>query len=103
MELQRNALVCVPLCEEEDTILELNVLDDFTDALFRTHAIDEVEPLVSRYLEAAKAESDKQGRLILYAFSKPLHECATSRGPVHLHPVLGAPSHCSALAYHQGR
>jgi len=63
VELLRNALVCVPLCEVDYSITELNVLHIFTRALFETHAIDEVEPLVARYLEAAKAESQKQGRL----------------------------------------
>jgi len=63
VELLRNALVCVPLCEEDDTTMELRVLDFLTDALFHTHAIDEMEPLVTRFLEAAKAESQKWGRL----------------------------------------
>ena len=63
VELLRHALVCVPLCEVEDTMMELNVLLDFTQALFSTRAIDEVEPLVARFREAAKAESEKQGRL----------------------------------------
>jgi hypothetical protein len=63
VDLLRNALVCVPLCEVDDSSMELNVLDFFTDALFDTHAIDEVEPLVARYLEAAKAKTEKKGRL----------------------------------------
>ena len=103
VELMRNALVCLPLCEEEDTIMELNVLLEFTSALFDTRAIDEVEPLVARYLEAAKADSEKQGRL---GFSK-LHSLYTS---ARLHEVLctctprvGPPSHCSALAFHHDR
>ena len=79
VDLLRNALVCVPLCEEEDTIMELNVLLDFTNALFHTHAIDEVEPLVARYLEAAKAQSEKQGHMDISEFqslyaSAQLHE-----------------------------
>jgi len=87
VDLMRNALLCVPLFEEEDTILELNVLHSFTNALFRTHAIDEVEPLVAQYLEAAKAESQKRGRLSmseirsLYA-SVRLHEVLCSCNPV---------------------
>jgi len=81
VELLRNALVCVPLFEEEDTILELNVLFFFTDALFDTHAIDEVEPLVARYLEAAKAESQKRGRLHFTEFQSL---CTSAR----LHEVL---------------
>jgi tetratricopeptide (TPR) repeat protein len=81
VELLRNALVCLPLCEEEDAMLELNVLHAFTNALFLTHAIDEAEPLVARYREAAKAQSDKQGRL-RYEF---LHSFYTS---ARLHEVL---------------
>jgi hypothetical protein len=103
VELLRNALICVPLCEEEDTVMELNVLEACTRALFHTHAIDEVEPLVARFLKAAKAESAEQGFLhlselrSLYASAR-LHEvlCLCP-------PVLGTPSHCSALAFHQGR
>jgi hypothetical protein len=86
VELLRNALVCVPLCEEENPALELNVLHFFTDALFDTHAIDEVEPLVARYLDAAKAESEKQGRLHMSEFhslfsSARLHEVMCSYPP----------------------
>jgi len=61
--------------------MELNVLGSFTDALFHTHAIDEVEPLVARFLEAAKAESVKQGRLHFFELQSVL---ASSR----LHEVV---------------
>jgi hypothetical protein len=80
LELLRNALICVPLCEGEVTIL-LEVLYAFTTALFHTHAIDEVEPLVARFLEAAKAESEKQGCLTL----SELYSLYTS---ARLHEVL---------------
>jgi hypothetical protein len=103
VDLLRNALICVPLCEEAVTIMELQVLHDFTDALFATHAIDEVEPLVARYLEAAKAQSEMEGRLHLTEFfslymSARLHEvlCTCT-------PRVGSPSDCSALAFHQSR
>ena len=83
--------------------MELNVLSRFTIALFRTHAIDEVEPLVARFLEAAKEESSKQGRLIISALrslvtSARLHEvlCTCT-------PRVGSPTLYSALAFHQGR
>jgi hypothetical protein len=104
VELLRNALVCVPLCEREDTIMELNALLNFTDALFDTHAIDEVEPLVARYLEAAKAESQKRGRLSfselysLYASAR-LHEVLCTYYPSR----MGSHSQSSALAFHQSR
>jgi len=92
VELLRNALVCVPLCEEEVTDLELSVLRTSTHALFRTHAIDEAEPLVARFLEAAKAESQKQGRLDISEFeslyaSARLHEVLCSCTPRPLHPA----------------
>jgi hypothetical protein len=103
VDLMRNALVCVPLREEEDPLIELNVLHIFTRALFHTHAIDEVEPLVARFLEAAKAESEKSGRMSI----SELHSLYTS---ARLHEVLctctsrvEAPSHFSALAFHQDR
>ena len=82
VELMRNALVCVPLCEGENPIMELGVLQAFTCALLDTpHEIDEVEPLVARFLEAAKAESDRQGRLDWFELQSVL---ASAR----LHEVL---------------
>ena len=42
------------------------VLVHLTDALFLTHEIDEVEPLVLRYREAAEAESQKIGRVCIW-------------------------------------
>jgi hypothetical protein len=92
VELLRNALVCLPLFEKEDTFMELYVLQCFTHALFDTHAIDEAEPLVSRYLEAAKAFSDKQGRLSyevlhsLYASAR-LHEVLRTCTPRYESPL----------------
>ena len=83
VELLRNALVCAPLSEGHATSNELDALQDFTNALFSTHAIDEFEPLVLRYREAAKAESDKNGRLSFHDFhsffmSARLHEVLAS-------------------------
>jgi hypothetical protein len=103
VELLRNALVCVPLCEGEDTAMELNVLLNLTDALLDTHAIDEVEPLVLRFLEAAKAESQKQGHLSISEFqglctSARLHEVLCTYPP-----RVRSPAHCSATAFHQSR
>ena len=58
----RNALAASSLREDEDdTRIELHVLNQLTDALFLTHAIDEVEPLVARFREAAEAESREGG------------------------------------------
>ena len=79
MALLRNALVCVPLCEGGAKDIEMRVLHAFTDALFHTHAIDEVEPLVARFRAVAQTVSDKQGRPCYYFFysfytSARLHE-----------------------------
>ena len=81
LELLRNALVCVPLCEGGADDVELRVLTSFTDALFKTHAIDEVEPLVVRYREAAQAESAKGGCACFH----DIHSLYTS---AQLHEVL---------------
>ena len=40
---------------------ELNELERLIHALFTTNLLDEVEPLVLRYREAAKAQSEKEG------------------------------------------
>ena len=79
VELLRNALGC--LCEGDVNGTELRVLRYFTDALFETDAIDEVEPLVARYREAAQVESDKEGRPCAFEF----HSFFTS---ARLHEVL---------------
>jgi hypothetical protein len=88
VELMRNALVCVPLFEEKNPIMELNVLFNFTDALFDTHAIEEAEPLVARFLEAAKAESDYRGRLSFW-------DCQSHYTSARLHEVLCTCTPCS--------
>jgi len=98
VELMRNALVCVPLCEEEDTNLELEIRYLFTEALFHTHAIEEVEPLVARFLEAAKAESEKQGRLTISLLqslcgSARLHEVLCTCTPCWEPPHTARPLH----------
>jgi hypothetical protein len=64
VDLLRNALAASSLREnEDDTILEVSVLSHLIDALLQTHAIDEVEALLPRYRDAAKAESRKLGRV----------------------------------------
>ena len=86
VDLLRNALACSPLNEGDANHDQLLVLQQFTDSLFDTHAIDEVEPLVSPYRKAARAQSDKQGRLdytdlhSLYASAR-LHEVLPTRTP----------------------
>jgi hypothetical protein len=86
-DLLRNALAASSLREDEDdTYMELQVLASLTDALFLTHEIDEVEPLVLRYREVAMAESQKMGRVCfwelqsLYASAR-LHEVGNPSTP----------------------
>jgi len=59
--LLRNALVAAELNELDDPQYELAPLDALIHALFKTNSIDEVEPLVLRYRETAKAQSEKEG------------------------------------------
>ena len=81
LELLRNALVAAELNELDDPAYELDPLQSLIQALFHTDAIDEVEPLVLRYREAAKAQSEKgEGRFFKLSelrsivFSARLHE-----------------------------
>ena len=82
-ELLRNALVAANLSEHEGEVEsdreEMHVLDALITALFDTAAIDEVEPLVVRYRELAKAETDRIGGLSRrglwsFYFNARLHE-----------------------------
>jgi len=59
--LLRNALVAAELNELDDPRYERDALRALIYALFSTNLIDEVEPLVLRYREAAKAQSEKEG------------------------------------------
>ena len=90
LDLLRNALAASSLREDEDdNIMELQVLAQLTEALFPTRGIDEVEPLVLRYREAAMAESQKRGRVCywelgsLYASARLL-EVANNSTPTSL-------------------
>ena len=49
------------LNELDDPVDELDALESLVKALFATNSIDEVEPLVLRYREEAKAKSEKVG------------------------------------------
>ena len=60
VELLKNALVAARLGEDKDTsIKELSVLCYLIPALFRTNAVDELEPLVVRFREATHEESQR--------------------------------------------
>jgi hypothetical protein len=87
--LLRNALVAAELNEFDDPQFELDALLSLIDALFKTDSFDEVEPLVLRYRQAAKAQSEKGGFCLAefdsLLFSARLHEVLC------MHPALGVP------------
>ena len=78
LALLRNALVAAELNELDDPVFEMDALRTLINALFVTNSIDEVEPLVLRYREAAKAQSEKEGvgvaEFSSLLFSARLHE-----------------------------
>ena len=47
--------------EMDVTDNEMSALEELISALFQTEGMDEVEPLVLRYQEAAKALSERDG------------------------------------------
>ena len=61
LALLRNALVAAELSESDNPAFDLDALQSLIRALFKTNSMDEVEPLVLRYREAAKAQSEKEG------------------------------------------
>jgi hypothetical protein len=64
VDLLRNALAASSLRENEnDNVMEFQVLARLIDVLFRIHEIEELEPLVLRYREAAEVDSRKMGRV----------------------------------------
>jgi len=92
--LLRNALVAAGLNELDDPAYELDALESLNSALFTTQSIDEVEPLVLRYREAAKAQSEQEG-VCFSEFNSllcaaRLHEVLCLCTP-RLHPALGNP------------
>jgi hypothetical protein len=99
LALLRNALVAAELNELDDPAFELDALKSLIKALFSTNSIDEVEPLVLRYREAAKAQSEKEGAGVCFAefesllFSARLHEVLC-----HCTPHLVTPLHGSVIA-----
>jgi hypothetical protein len=63
LDLLRNSLVASPLSDHEENYWERPVLKALIEALFMAAALDEVEPLISRYREAPLAGSARDGRL----------------------------------------
>ena len=98
VELLRNALVAGQLNELDDPTYEVEALEGLIQALFVTHAIDELEPLVLRYREAAKAQSNNQGTPFTFSVldsfiaSARLHEvlclCTPRWEPLHTARLL---------------
>jgi len=97
LPLLRNALVAAELNELDDPQYELDALSSLMFPLFSTNLIDEVEPLVLRYREAAKAQSEKEGvcfpELDSLLCSARLHQVLRL-----CTPRLGTPFRGSALA-----
>jgi len=92
--LLRNALVAAELNELDDPTYELLALEGLVEALFTPKSIEEVEPLVLRYREAAKAQSEKEGfccaELDAVVYSARLHEVLCLCTP-RWEPLLTAP------------
>ena len=89
MALLRNALAALPLVEHDlGPALEILILKTLIDSLFKaTDAVDQLEPLILRFQEAAKETSASQGRLCVAEFlsliyTARLHEVRTSSSPV---------------------
>jgi hypothetical protein len=101
LELYRNALAAAPLNEEDTTSYERTALNHLTRALVVTHGLDELEPLVPRYRDAAKAETRRRGCLCYDELQSLLsaaqfHEvlCTPCFEPLHI---------CQTLASRQDR
>ena len=99
--LLRNALVAAELNELDDPQYELDALKMLILALFTKKSFDEVEPLVLRYREAAKAQSEKEGAGVCFEEFESLLCSARLHEVLCLclcNPQLGTPFHGSALA-----
>jgi len=97
LELLRNALVAAELNELDDPDDELNALKALIFALFATKSFDEVELLVLRYREVAKAQSEKEG----FCFAEINSLLCSARLQEVLclcTPRLGTPYHGSVIA-----
>ena len=93
--LLRNALVAAELNELDDSVYELDVLYSFINALFTTKSIDEVEPLVLRYREVARVQSEKEGVVCNAEFHSLLFAARLHEVLCLCHPRLGTPQFSS--------
>jgi len=89
LALLRNALVAAELNELDDPKYELDALKTLIYTLFTTNSIGEAEPLVLRFREAAKAQSEKEGFCLTecdsFVHSARLHQVLC------MHPAFGNP------------
>ena len=90
LDLLRNALAALPLSEDEGLNKgELSVVSSLINALFKTHAVAEVEPLVQRYREVVRSNTARGGslyhELLSLVFRARLHEVHPTlcRKPLH--------------------
>ena len=97
LALLRNALVAAELNELDDPVFELDALRSLIQALFRTKCIDEAEPLVLRYREAAKAQSIREGGACFAGFNSLLCSARLREVPCLCPPRLGTPFHGSVI------
>jgi hypothetical protein len=101
--LLRNALVAAELNELDDPTYELDALMSLIHALFQTNAIDEVEPLVLRLRQAAKAQSER-GRLFFCSELRSIVFSARLHGVLYLcTPHAGTPLKFFSACFQHGR
>jgi hypothetical protein len=97
LALLRNAMVAAELNELDDPRYEMEALDVLIRALFQSNAIDEVEPLVFLYQEAAKAQSEKEG-VCFHEFGSLLFAARLHEVLCLCTPRLGTSCHDSVIA-----
>ena len=96
--LLRNALVAAELNELDDPVFELDALKSLIHALFTSKSIDEVEPLVLRFREAAKAQTVQEGGACFAEFYSLLCSARLREVPCLCTPRLGTPLHGSVIS-----
>jgi hypothetical protein len=98
LALLRNALVAAELNELDDPAFELDALQDLVETLFNTKSVDEVEPLVLRLREAAKAQSEKEGGACCAEFNSLLCSARLHEVLCLCPPALEIPYHGPVIA-----
>jgi len=98
LALLRNALVAAELNELDNPDYELDALNSLTHALFKANSIDEVDPLVLRFREAAKAQSERAGVFDCSEFKSLLFSARLHEVLCLCIPRLETPHHGSLIA-----